>query len=77
MKAFYDSQVKSFEMKNESFLIKEKTKINIANKILSLFRVQASNWIFPLFTRDRKICLYSDYSTSLARPLLGLLLNVH
>ena len=39
MKAFYDSQVKSFEMKNESFLIKEKTEIKIANKILSLLRV--------------------------------------
>lgn len=36
IKALYDSKVKSFEMKNESFLMKEKTKINIANKILSL-----------------------------------------
>lgn len=62
IKALYDSKVKSFEMKNESFLMKEKTKINIANKILSLLRVSRRRIRFftipPLFL---KICLYSDY----------------
>lgn len=63
MKAFYDWKVKSFEMKNESFLMKEKTKINIANKILSLLRVSRRRIRFfddtPFL--ERKICLYSDY----------------
>lgn len=64
MKAFYDWKVKSFEMKNESFLMKEKTKINIANKILSLLRVSRRRIRFfddTPFIPERKICLYSDY----------------
>lgn len=65
MKAFYDWKVKSFEMKNESFLMKEKTKINIANKILSLLRVSRRRIRFfyhTTFILERKICLYSsDY----------------
>lgn len=64
MKAFYDWKVKSFEMKNESFLMKEKTKINIANKILSLLRVSRRRIRFfddTPFILKRKICLYSDY----------------
>ena len=64
MKAFYDWKVKSFEMKNESFLMKEKTKINIANKILSLLRVSRRRIRFfddTPFILEGKICLYSDY----------------
>lgn len=72
MKAFYDWKVKSFEMKNESFLMKEKTKINIANKILSLFAcVQASNsifWRYPLYSWKENLPLFG-LPTSLASPL--------
>lgn len=71
MKAFYDWKVKSFEMKNESFLMKEKTKINIANKILSLLRVSRRRFDFlryPLYSWKENLPLFG-LPTSLASPL--------
>lgn len=74
MKAFYDWKVKSFEMKNESFLMKEKTKINIANKILSLLRVSRRRIRFfddTPFILERKIC-FIRITNIISKPALDL-----